>query len=210
MKAVFWDYDNTLVETEALHFEKHRSVLSRYGIVLEERWRGTIYHNNSHQNWLWLEKTFSIPVSKELYLSQIDLEFQKKAFALTLRPGVEKVMADLAALKIPQAIITNARKCSAEPVLIQKGILPLMQFALYSEDYEGRKPDPSPYLAGIQKMGVEAGECLAIEDDPKGVESAKRAGLIVIHRKLRREDPDSSFADYVCFEGAELISYVFK
>jgi beta-phosphoglucomutase-like phosphatase (HAD superfamily) len=214
IQAFFWDYDNTILETADAHWNKHCIVLKRYGIELPEIFRQRIYENNGAQNWEWMKNELGLKVPENEYLDAVDSEFQKSLGKIEIRPGVVELFKWLVHLGIPQAIITNARRNSAEPVLKEKEILPLMKFVLYKEDYEGRKPEPAPYLAGIKKMESFIGrplapkECLVVEDDPKGVESAHKAGAIVIHRKLNEEEADCPYADYSCFQREDFLRIV--
>ncbi len=50
-------------------------------------------------------------------------------------------------------------------------------FVLAGGEYEHYKPHPAPYLKAIELSGCEPGECIAIEDSPRGVESATKAGI---------------------------------
>lgn len=214
IQAVFWDYDNTIFATAEAHWNKHRIVLAKYGIQLKESYRKRVYENNGSQNWEWMHKELGLKVSEKEYLEEIDQEFQRHMISLEMRPGVNELFKLLQKFKIPQAIITNARKNSAKPVLDEKKITPYMQFILFKEDYNGRKPEPAPYLKGFEKMSqilkksIEPKRCIAIEDDPNGVESAHRAGAIVIHRKILPSDPDSPFADYCCYEKEDFIKII--
>jgi len=209
VQAFFWDYDNTILETAESHWIKHQVVLAKYGITLKEVFRKRVYENNGYQNWAWMKDELGLEVSQEEYLKEIDLEFQKHITDLEMRSGVAELFELLESLEIPQAIITNARRDSAEPILKAKGILPKMKFVLYKEDYEGRKPDPTPYLAGIQMMQEAIkgpiSTYIAIEDDPKGVESAFKAGAIVIHRKLTEDAIPTPYAHYTCFTKDDLL-----
>jgi beta-phosphoglucomutase-like phosphatase (HAD superfamily) len=91
-----------------------------------------------------------------------------------------------------------------------------MSFILYKEDYQGRKPDPAPYLKGFKRMEEVTGhsiipsKCIAVEDDPKGVESAHKAGMTVIHRKLDPNEEDCVFADYSCYGEHDFVAIVTK
>lgn len=214
IQAVFWDYDNTLIETKEAHWQKHKIVLSRHGIKLDPIYKQQVYENNGNQNWEWMTEALGLKVLKKKYLSEIDYEFLNYIQKLELRPGVKEALELLKAKKIPQAIITNARKESAQPVLEKKQLTPYMQFVLFKEDYEGRKPDPAPYRRGFEEMErltntrITPSNCLAIEDDPKGVESAYKAGAIVIHRKLYKEDADSLYAHHSCFEESDFIKTI--
>lgn len=214
VEAVFWDYDNTILATAEAHWEKHLTVLAKNGIELSEKFKKRIYENNGNQNWKWMKEELGLTVPEQEYLEAIDLEFQKHILKLEMRPGVLELFKLIEELGIPQAIVTNARKNSAQPVLDEKKITPLMRFILFKEDYEGRKPEPTPYLRGFEKMGIllgktiEPSKCIAIEDDPKGVESAKKAGAIVIQRKLSEDEADSPYADYCCFHKNDFIKIV--
>lgn len=216
IQAFFWDYDNTILETAEAHWNKHLVVLGRYGIHLSEKHRQRLYENNGTQNWEWMKEELGLEVSQEEYLKEIDTEFHNHLNRLEMRSGVQEVLKIVAANNIPQAIVTNARRNSAEPVLQQKNIFEMMKFILCKEDYTGRKPDPSPYLEAFKRMEIVIGQslhpnrCIAVEDDPKGVEAAHKAGAIVIHRKLNPKEPDCTFADYSCYSKEEFISIVQK
>lgn len=214
IQAVYWDYDNTIVATAEAHWKKHLTVLAQHGIELNETFRTKVYENNGNQNWKWMRDELNLKVSEKKYLEEVDCEFQRYMSELEIRPGVTELFELISTLNIPQAIITNARKNSAKSVLDVKGITPFMEFILFKEDYEGRKPEPAPYLHGLKKMEEVLGEsiaprrCIAIEDDPKGVESAYRAGVNVIHRKLNENDADSPYANYCCYHKDDFIKIV--
>lgn len=216
IQAIFWDYDNTLLATAESHWNKHLSVLKRKGIFLDEKHRKRIYENNGNQNWQWMNQELGLETPQNEYLEEIDAEFQKHLLALEMRPGVATVLDFVHQMNIPQAIVTNSRTDSAKPILTKKGILQRMNLALFKEDYEGRKPQPEPYLAALKKMSdflkhpIDSRRCLAVEDDPKGVESAHRAGLIVIHRKLCETDPDCIYANYSCFHESDFVNLMKK
>lgn len=212
--AIFWDYDNTILETAEAHWKKHVHVLNLQGIELNESHRKRVYENNGTQNWQWMHEELGLNMPQNEYLEAIDTQFQVYLDKLEMRSGVEKIFSIAESNNIPQAIVTNARKSSAEPVLKAKKINALMKFILFKEDYQGRKPDPTPYLEALKKMQTVLGtslrpkDCLAIEDDPKGVESAHRAGLTVIHRKLKEDSVSCPQADYCCFHEEEFVNIV--
>lgn len=214
IQAVFWDYDNTILATADAHWKKHQTVLAKHGIQLDELYRKKIYENNGNQNWEWMSEELGLRVPEEEYLKAVDYEFQQHMIKLEVRPGVTELFELIEKLGIPQGIITNARRNSAEPVLNEKKITSLMRLILFKEDYKGRKPEPTPYLSGFEKMGIilnetiEPKRCIAIEDDPNGVESAHEAGAIVVHRKLSEDEADSPYADYCCFHKDDFIKII--
>lgn len=216
MQAVFWDFDNTIIDTASAHWKKHHTILSRQGIQLNPSYQKRIYENNGSQNWKWLHEELGLKMAEKEYLEAIDFEFQQNMHNLEMRPGVLELLQTIKQLNIPQAIVTNARRNSAKPLIDQKNISPFMQFILFKEDYEGRKPDPAPYFRAFEKMEtflnkpLEPKRCLVIEDDPKGVESAHKAGATVIHRKLHEEGSNSPYADYCCFHTEAFLTFTNK
>lgn len=192
IKYIFWDSDNTLVDTATHHWRKHVETLKKHGILLDEKWRDRIYSNNGAQNWEWLTAEFGLNIPKDRYLDEIDAWYFRHIDEIDVRSGV------LAALEIledlPMAVVSNGRRRSVMAALESKELVPHFKFILCIEDYEGRKPEPAPYLAAKTKMQqiagkpIDAHECLVIEDDPKGAEAGFAAGMNVIHRAISDED----------------------
>lgn len=212
IRALFWDSDNTIVDTGAMHWRKHHETLMPLGIVLQDSDRERIYTNNGQQNWEWLARERGLSVPCDEYLVRIDQWYQDHIAEVQMRPGVDEIMTLAAAHDIHQAIVSNGRRHSVMMSLLPHNIPARVRFVMCKEDYEGRKPDPAPYLAALARMNAETGlmlrpaECLAIEDDPKGVESAARAGMTVIHRKLSPDQPDAENAASAVYQQGEFIN----
>ncbi|HTU61915.1 MAG TPA: HAD-IA family hydrolase, partial [Polyangiales bacterium] len=70
------------------------------------------------------------------------------------------------------------------------------ELILVREDYNASKPDPEPYLTAVDRLQLQAADCLVIEDSQRGLTAAKAAGLTcwVIPSDLTR-DSDFSAAD---------------
>lgn len=200
INCVFWDSDNTLVDTANHHWRKHAETLKRCGIVLDEKHRARIYTNNGAQNWDWLTAELGLKMTRQDYLDAIDAWYAGHIDAIEIRPGVTDAIALFAARGMPQAVVSNGRRRSVMAALTAKALTSRFEFILCKEDYEGHKPDPAPYLAALKKMealkqtAITPADCLAIEDDPKGVASARAAGMQVIHRPPGADDPDAFLA----------------
>jgi HAD superfamily hydrolase (TIGR01509 family) len=205
LKTVFWDFDNTLVETRDLHWQKHKLTCQSLGLDLSDNHRDLIYRNNGPQNWQWLHNNLGLSVPEADYLSRVDQWFQQNLNTVKLRAGIAACLQMFAQQDIPQAIVSNGRKKSILPILDTLSITKYFSFVHSSEDYKSRKPDPTPYLSALSRMNIEhqlASACLAIEDDPAGVQSAKTAGCVTIHYKLEDLSPH---ADYTVQNDQELI-----
>lgn len=194
---VFWDSDNTLVDTYTHHWRKHLETLKGLGIHLGDEWKDRIYTNNGSQNWEWLTAELGLTVPKDDYLDMIDSWYYRHIADITIRAGITDALELLDQSGIPMGVVSNGRKRSVMAALESKELPPRFKFILTIEDYEGRKPDPTPYLAAKTKMqqitgkAIDPKECLVIEDDPKGVEAGLAAGMNVIHREIGDDDVPS-------------------
>jgi HAD superfamily hydrolase (TIGR01509 family) len=188
VKAVFWDSDNTLIDTFALHWAKHKEVLAAYGIDLDDRFKPRIHHNNGAQNYAWIAHELGLKISEAEYLNQIDSYYRTHSSSLELRSGVLEILEFFKSQNIPQIVVSNGRRNSVEASHHATNIIHYFEFLICKEDYEGRKPEPAPFITALKRLNemkatnIQANECLAIDDDPYGIESANKAGMITIFR----------------------------
>ena len=194
IKYIFWDSDNTLVETRRHHWRKHFETLKSLGIHLDDKWEERIYHNNGTQNWEWMKVDLGLAVPKDEYLNLIDAWYFAHIDEIGLRDGIAEALALFEEAHLPMAVVSNGRRKSVLAALNSKRLPERMKFILCIEDYEGRKPEPTPYLAAKTRMqqvcgaAIDPRECLVIEDDPKGVQSGIAAGMNVIDRPVGDDD----------------------
>lgn len=211
---IFWDADNTLTANGDLHWRKHVETAQRYGVTINSSFQMRIYHNNGAQNWLWLTTELGLDVPQDTYLAEIDQWYSDHVSEISFRPGVEEALDLFAAAGCRQCVVSNGRRNSVLMALNAKGIVPRFDFILCKEDYEGRKPDPAPYLAARAKMEgivgayIDPDHCLAIEDDPLGVSSAHSARIPVIHRRLRDDDAHAMEASRSVYTEEDFLSAV--
>ncbi len=192
---VFWDSDNTLVETAEHHWRKHVEVLKTYGIVLDEKYRQKIYENNGNQNWEWISKELGLKADKQTYLDQIDAWYFDHMDELKIRDGVLEALKRFKKSKVKQCVVSNGRQKSVMSALNAKKLTDYFEFVFCKEDYEGRKPSPIPYqkalkyMASTLKVEIDPGNCLVIEDDPLGVQAGEAAGMMVLYRPVGDTKP---------------------
>lgn len=214
IKAVFWDSDNTLVNTNALHWGKHVQTLKKYGITLDDSHRERIYHNNGKQNWQWLNAEIGLDVTCDDYLDELDTWYKTHTPEIEIREGILEALDIFKNAGIPQAVVSNGRRNSVMMALEAKNLASYFKFIATKEDSCERKPHPGPYLDALNKLNTQnslslkASECLAIEDDPKGVISADTAGMITIHRKLSAKQKPSPHAKHHAYTKEEFLEKI--
>jgi HAD superfamily hydrolase (TIGR01509 family) len=192
---VFWDSDNTLVNTAEHHWRKHLETLKQHSITLDEKYRQRVYENNGAQNWAWMKTELGLKLYKEDYLDQIDRWYFDHIHEVEIRKGVPEAIKYFSDREVRQAVVSNGRRRSVLSALDAKDLTRHFDFILCKEDYEGRKPDPAPYLTAMARMEelekekIDPASCLVVEDDPLGVEAGKAAGMAVLHRPIGDDSP---------------------
>ena len=93
----------------------------------------------------------------------------------------------------------------------QTGLLPYFKFWVVNEDVQKSKPSPECYLIAAKKAGVNPANCLAIEDSPRGIKSAKDAGMTVYAiPTAQTKKLDLSLADKIFAGFSELMDFLKK
>lgn len=91
-------------------------------------------------------------------------------------PGVEHALAELAT-DYSMAIVTTSRRDHFERIHESRQIVRYFDFVLTLGDYARSKPAPDPYLAAVERFGIEPERALIIEDSARGLGSALAAGI---------------------------------
>ena len=78
------------------------------------------------------------------------------------------------------ALVTGSTTRQAMAVLEALGLKQLFQHIISCDVYEKGKPHPEPYRKAAKKLNVKPEKCLAIEDSPAGIASARAAGMKVV------------------------------
>ena len=177
IKAIFWDNDGILVDTERLYFKATRKVLAATGINLTREMYIEFFLTKGNGTWhLAKEKGFSSDAIDNLRKERDKLYARILEQDSKVIPGAKEVLENLYG-KYLMGIVTSSRKDHFEIIHKSSGLLKYFDFILTGDDYKKFKPDPEPYLLAVEKSGFKNEECLAIEDSERGLISAKSAGI---------------------------------
>ena len=178
--AVLWDMDGTIVDTEAHWIAAAAEILHSHGI--EPRPSdlaplvGMALTDGAE---LMRDLGVDVPVG-ELVERQLELAMHNTAVAgLSWRPGALTLMAALRAEAIPLALVTMSYRKYADAII---SALPEATFdvVVTGDDVQRGKPFPDAYLRAAEMLGVEPGDCVAIEDSLIGLAAARAAGAHTI------------------------------
>jgi HAD superfamily hydrolase (TIGR01509 family) len=187
IKALFWDNDGVLVDTERLYFLATQQMLATVGISLTQERYVELFLVQGKGAWhLAVEKGLAAAVDQlrrgrnALYRAAL----QQQTLVLDGVPQVLDALHGTYAM----GIVTSSEPDHFALIHQKTGLLPYFQFALTAADYTHTKPHPEPYLLAVERSGFDKEECLVIEDSERGLTAAREAGLrcVVIPSDLTR------------------------
>lgn len=189
IQAVLWDNDGVLVDSESLFFEATRSAFARAGLSLTREMWGTRYLGEGKTSREIALSLGADPDRIELIIDNRNQQYRKviESRPPDLRPRVRETLSKLSG-RIKMAIVTGCRREQLHLMHLGNDVLAFFDTVVTGDDCTFSKPHPAPYLAAIKALGVNPGDCIAVEDSPKGFASAKAAGVpcIVVPTGLTR------------------------
>jgi HAD superfamily hydrolase (TIGR01509 family) len=177
LRAIFWDNDGVLVDTERLYYEATRDALARAGVELREE----VYEDLSLRQGRSVFELLSGHGADDDEIARLRAERDAHYLHLLRAPrlvidGVEDTLRALHG-RLRMGVVTSARKIHFDTIHRASGLVRYFDFVLTREDYERTKPDPEPYLKALERAGLRADECIVIEDTERGLRSATAAGM---------------------------------
>ncbi len=180
LKGVIFDHDGTLVDSETRHYRIWRDVLSDFGVDFAEADYARDYSGYpTRHNARTLVDAYRLDIDPETLFR---LKEEKVNSLLTgesfeLMPGVEEVITACRDLGLALAIASGARSNEVANTLEVHNFTGMFKTVACSQDVPHPKPAPDVYLLALDRLGLTAEECVAVEDSYSGLQSAKAAGL---------------------------------
>ena len=181
-RAVIFDCDGVLVDSEALGLRSLQQALNEVGV---ERSPGSLarFSGRSHGETLAeLEAESGVALLASAVAKRMDECYVRLIGADGLRPcpGIPQLLSWLSACQIPFTLASSGPRRKVLFSLQSAGLASAFPHFLCGDDVARAKPAPDLYLAAAALVGADPTECLAIEDAPNGVRSARAAGMQVI------------------------------
>jgi len=182
-RAVLFDMDGIVFESEALHLASWGAVVARYGApppLLEEQ---TPFIGRRARDFAaYLVETRRLPLSADQLLVEKQTAFSEilRRERARPRPGLLTLLRRVERLGAVPAVASSGTRRHVSLVLDRLGLSHRFADIVTGDDVERAKPDPAVFLVAARRVGVAPERCLVVEDAPPGVAAARAAGMTVV------------------------------
>jgi len=208
-RAVFFDFDGTLIDSMPAHVAAWGSILRDAGIELQDKYfemhegekaEDTIERLllDNGMDLSKAERDALIERKRTLYRTMAPKGLIPEACALVIALRGRGVFCD---------IVTGSIKQNMTAVLSEEE-MSLFRNIVTPEDYSKGKPQPDPYLTALNLSGLAPEECIVLENAPLGIQSAKAAGLYTVAITVTLPPYELSGADKIISSFPEFLDCI--
>ena len=182
MKAVIFDMDGVLIDSQPYHFKADIDTMAEYGVIKDQKFyeafAGTLTDNRMRT----LRDMFGLDVPAEELIEKREKMILDIMANEDIKPvsGIPELLRSIKALGLKTAVASSSGIELIELVLDRLGIAVYFDSITSGNDVKRGKPSPDIFLLAAERIGAEPSECLVVEDSENGVKAAKSAGMTAL------------------------------
>lgn len=181
LTALLFDLDGTLTDTDTLHLQAFRQLLHDYDgrELTQEQFDLQV---SGRSNGLLFADLFpqADAAQRQALAERKEALFRELSPSLEPLPGLLRLLDHAQQHAVGVCVVTNAPRLNAEHMLAAMGLNGRFEHVLVADELARPKPDPLPYLTGLQRLQAQARQALAFEDSLPGVKAASDAGIYTV------------------------------
>lgn len=180
LKGILFDHDGTLVNSEMTHFEMWEGILAEHGVQLtqaryQQHYAGIPTSANASD--MVARFSLSVPSSQLVAAKEAATRDFLVQQAFPLRAGAYDAVTRCHASGLHTAVVTGAGRAGVDRTLTAHALGDFIDDVVSGDDVARSKPAPDCYRLALQRLGLLAEQCVAVEDTEHGVAAASAAGI---------------------------------
>jgi len=184
IRALIFDFDGLILETEVPDYEAWREVFTSYGaelpIAIWENVIGQQMVDAGFDPLAFLEAQIGRSLDRQLVGRQHEERYMPRVLAQPVMPGVERLLFDARQRGLKLAVASSSHADWVHGHLTRLELLNKFDVIKTADDVKRTKPDPALYIEALGSLGVGPHEAVVFEDSPNGLTAAKRAGIFAV------------------------------
>ena len=181
-KAILFDLDGVLVNMPDGHYEALNKALALFGARISEDEHFNFFNGlPSKKKIEELERQGRLPSGLRDFINTTKQIYTKEIIPKYCTPDYSKIilMRHLKDRGYMLACCSNSMKETLHLMLKSAHLFDHFDLIMGNDEVENPKPHPEIYLTAFKRLGVEASDCIIVEDSPHGIESARASGATV-------------------------------
>ncbi len=181
IKAVVFDLDGLMFNTEDIFKQSNHELVSRRGKRISPELRQQMMGRRAHEAFQIMIDDLGLTESvEEIMVEEEKLFTGMLDEQLAPLPGMLDLLDHLEEACIPKAVATSSGREYLHGILGRVGLLPRFHMTLAAEDVENGKPHPEIYETAAQRLEITTAEMMVLEDSEAGTKAAAAAGAITV------------------------------
>ena len=179
-RAILWDMDGTLIDSEPVHEMAFDAAVHELGLVIPDGFHEELIGADGEQVFQALVERTGISMRFDAWLALKWKHFCNYADRIERREPVSRVAEKLAAQDTPMAVVSNSTLEEVTLGLTKTGLAPIIDVVITRADVKEGKPAPEGYLLAASRLDCRPENCLVIEDSLLGSKAGVAAGMSVL------------------------------
>ncbi len=183
IEAVIFDMDGVLIDAKDWHFESLNKALALFGYSISRFDHLVTYDGLPTKKKLeMLSRERGLPAKLHEFINRLKQDYTMEMIYTRCKPIFqhEYALARLHAEGYRLAVASNSIRATVELMMERAALKPYLELLLSNQDVTRAKPDPEMYTITIQRLGLQPGQCLVVEDNQNGIKAAEAAGAHVM------------------------------